>query len=232
MPAIAGYAQERIMSSLEQQPVKRDWTLVVIGSVLVFSAYTFLVVLPMARSVKAEIHDAGYPNTMYDLRLRMASEDSARFIDEYMPALQACGTRRELLKKSIEAVTVADGLYCEFGVATGGTINYIASLIPQKPIHGFDSFEGLPENWREGMPKGTFARMDLPRVRPNVVLHKGWFDQVLPGGRGDSAVLSRSFIWMPIFIRPQRPCWRGWPIEWFRARSSSSMSFSCIPDGS
>ena len=184
MPAIAGYAQERIMSSLEQQPVKRDWTLVVIGSVLVFSAYTFLVVLPMARSVKAEIHDAGYPNTMYDLRLRMASEDSARFIDEYMPALQACGTRRELLKKSIEAVTVADGLYCEFVVATGGTINYIASLIPQKPIHGFDSFEGLPENWREGMPKGTFARMDLPRVRPNVVLHKGWFDQVLPGWKG------------------------------------------------
>jgi hypothetical protein len=66
-------------------------------------------------------------------------------------------------------------------VATGGTINYIASVIPQKTIHGFDSFEGLPATWREGMPKGTFARMDLPHVLPNVVLHKGWFDQVLPG---------------------------------------------------
>jgi Macrocin-O-methyltransferase (TylF) len=164
---------------MEEQRAKFEWPIAIIVVVLVLSAYTFLVVRPMARSVVAEVHDSGYPKTIYDLRLHMGNEDAARFIDEYMPTLQACSTRRELLKKSVEAATV-DGLYCEFGVATGGTINYIASLTA-KPIHGFDSFEGLPEDWRDGMAKGYFARTGLPKVRSNVILHKGWFDQVLPG---------------------------------------------------
>jgi len=152
----------------------------VVGALSVaLAAYTTLVVVPIARGLSAQIHDSGYPRTFEDLRLRLASEDSARFIDEYMPTVQACRTRRELLKKSVTAVTV-DGLYCEFGVGSGGTVNYIASLIPQKPIHGFDAFEGLPEDWREGYTKGAFATK-IPQVLPNVVLHKGWFDQVLPG---------------------------------------------------
>lgn len=36
------------------------------------------------------------------------------------------------------------GMYCEFGVWKGTTINYIASKVPG-PVDGFDSFEGLPE---------------------------------------------------------------------------------------
>jgi hypothetical protein len=134
---------------MEPQPAKRDWPLMVIGLVgvlsVVLAAYTTLVVVPIARGLKREIRDSGYSSTFEDLRLRLASEDSARFVDEYMPAVQACQTRRELLKKSVTAVTV-DGLYCEFGVGSGGTVNYIASLIPQKKIHGFDAFEGLPED--------------------------------------------------------------------------------------
>ena len=44
---------------------------------------------------------------------------------------------------SFEAAPV----YCEFGVYKGETINFIASKIPHT-VHGFDSFEGLPEVWR------------------------------------------------------------------------------------
>ena len=49
------------------------------------------------------------------------------------------------------------------------------------PIYGFDSFEGLPDAWIPGFPKGYF-NMDgkLPPVAPNVVLVKGWFDETLP----------------------------------------------------
>ena len=46
-------------------------------------------------------------------------------------------------------------------------------------MHGFDSFEGLPEAWTATYQKGHFAQ-NLPEVRDNVELHVGWFDRSLP----------------------------------------------------
>ena len=49
------------------------------------------------------------------------------------------------------------------------------------PIYGFDSFEGLPDAWIPGFPKGYFdMKGSLPPVAPNVQLIKGWFDETLP----------------------------------------------------
>jgi len=71
----------------------------------------------------------------------------------------------------------------EFGVASGQTINQLADFWPDQPIYGFDSFEGLPEDWQKASdwirPKHTFAT-PLPVVRQNVQLVKGWFDTTLP----------------------------------------------------
>lgn len=71
------------------------------------------------------------------------------------------------------------GLYLEFGVYKGASINLIASEI-QAAVHGFDSFEGLPEDWRAGHAKGEFRVAALPAVRSNATLHKGWFSDTLP----------------------------------------------------
>lgn len=81
-----------------------------------------------------------------------------------------------------------DGLWLEFGVHAGGTINRIAKYTT-KTIYGFDSFEGLPEAWDGRIdgngvtyPKGTFSLGGwLPTVAPNVQLIKGWYSNVLPG---------------------------------------------------
>lgn len=71
-------------------------------------------------------------------------------------------------------------LWLEFGVASGKTINYISSFTKNK-VYGFDSFEGLPEKWRDGFEKGAFDQGgNLPRVNDNVVLLKGWFNATLP----------------------------------------------------
>lgn len=71
-------------------------------------------------------------------------------------------------------------LWLEFGVWTGRTINYISKFTNNK-VYGFDSFEGLPEWWRDGFGKGRFSMGgNLPRVNKNVELIKGWFDQTLP----------------------------------------------------
>lgn len=71
-------------------------------------------------------------------------------------------------------------LWLEFGVASGRTINYI-SKFTNDTVYGFDSFEGLPEKWRDGFEKGAFSRNgNFPVVNANVVLVKGWFHETLP----------------------------------------------------
>ncbi|KAL1530294.1 hypothetical protein AB1Y20_001205 [Prymnesium parvum] len=82
-----------------------------------------------------------------------------------------------------------DGLFLEFGVASGASINFIASRVPAgTKVHGFDSFQGLPEEWRADCGLGCFDREgELPPVLPNVVLHVGWFAEVLPGFLRDGA---------------------------------------------
>jgi len=57
-------------------------------------------------------------------------------------------------------------------------------------VHGFDSFEGLPEQWHV-QPKGAYSTCgEVPEVPPNVELHIGWFDATLPVfvGKNDQPV--------------------------------------------
>lgn len=73
-----------------------------------------------------------------------------------------------------------DTLWLEFGVASGRTINYI-SRFTEETVHGFDSFFGLPEKWRDGFEKDEFnLDGNLPEVNSNVSLIKGWFQDVVP----------------------------------------------------
>lgn len=48
-------------------------------------------------------------------------------------------------------------------------------------LHGFDSFEGLPEDWNHAITKGAFSLGgSIPRFSdPRVELFKGWFDETL-----------------------------------------------------
>ena len=93
--------------------------------------------------------------------------------------------RHYILKYVFENNHVADinltnTLWLEFGVATGNTINIISKYTKEN-IYGFDSFEGLPEKWRDGFDKGAFDRKgELPEVNANVKLIKGWFTETLP----------------------------------------------------
>lgn len=74
----------------------------------------------------------------------------------------------------------------EFGVFKAESINHIAQQYPEKTVYGFDSFEGLPEDWittdekNIDWPKGHFSVDNLPRVEKNVTLVKGWFNDTLP----------------------------------------------------
>lgn len=75
-----------------------------------------------------------------------------------------------------------DGLILEFGVRKGKTIKEIAVRKKNRICHGFDSFEGLPEDWSgQPYPKGSYSEKGkIPIVPKNVQIHKGWFNDTLP----------------------------------------------------
>jgi tetratricopeptide (TPR) repeat protein len=94
------------------------------------------------------------------------------------PDARLFGVSAELLRWTLDRATVS-GLVLEFGVRRGTSINHIAERAGQT-VHGFDSFEGLPEAWVNG-PHGLLSTgRQLPPVRDNVVLHPGWFEDTLP----------------------------------------------------
>jgi hypothetical protein len=65
----------------------------------------------------------------------------------------------------------------EFGVFNGHTINMISKKCNK--VYGFDSFEGLPEDWNGVCNKEHFKVNHLPKVDDNVILIKGWFNETL-----------------------------------------------------
>lgn len=105
-------------------------------------------------------------------------ESSEKYIELYMKDATVLHDKFTALDFAWDNISI-NGLICEFGVYSGLTVNYIAAKTDDT-VHGFDSFEGLPEDWREDFPKGKFALDTLPYVLENVQLHKGWFDDTLP----------------------------------------------------
>jgi hypothetical protein len=76
------------------------------------------------------------------------------------------------------------GMILEFGVSLGETMKVIQD-ITSRPIYGFDSWEGLPEDWLgiDGdkiQNKGTY-KSDPPEVASHVTLVNGLFQDSLPG---------------------------------------------------
>ena len=71
--------------------------------------------------------------------------------------------------------------YLEFGVYRGESINWwLNKLGIESNLYGFDSFEGLNEDWYFGCPKGTFKVESIPQiVAPNIRFVKGWFEDSL-----------------------------------------------------
>ena len=114
-------------------------------------------------------------------RHRRALASTVDFIEKNMPALDSVGSKKELLTRAFKLADVSGNrLICEFGVFMGYSINHLAKMTDQR-VFGFDSFEGLPEGWLDVWKAGAFAVPKPPRVRENVTLVKGWFNESLPG---------------------------------------------------
>lgn len=94
--------------------------------------------------------------------------------------------RDEVFNVVIERIHDKKVLYLEFGVNRGASMRYWSKALkhPETMLHGFDSFEGLPEDFDIDGPivrsthdnKGEIPDIDDSRVK----FFKGWFEDVLP----------------------------------------------------
>ena len=116
---------------------------------------------------------------LMDERHRRAAQSTYDFIDAnmqaamYMPA--KTGAWRE-----VAPTILPEGHILQFGVYTGGSINALADMLPNRQLNGFDSFQGLPENWSYTAAGSFDLQGKRPKVRDNVTLHAGWYDETLP----------------------------------------------------
>lgn len=113
-------------------------------------------------------------------RQQRALEQTGLFIEDQLPYVHSFETRYALFDYIFKSQKLNErqGLVCEFGVAAGKSINFIARRLKKHTIYGFDSFEGLPETWRANYAAGTF-KTALPSVRDNVQLIPGLFETTL-----------------------------------------------------
>lgn len=115
----------------------------------------------------------------------MAATSSADYMITHMMGAQNLVRRSSLLEFALAECAI-EGLVLEFGVYRGTSLRVIAERVGQE-VHGFDSFEGLPQDWTYFQKQGRFSlRGEAPAIdAPGVRIHKGWFDQTLPQFLGD-----------------------------------------------
>ena len=123
------------------------------------------------------------PSTGIVLRQR-AVEEAVDYIssEQRFDNVQVSLDNPSTLAAALKAVTL-DGTVAEFGVYKGKSLTQIAKFFPDRTVHAFDSFVGLPDAWG-GTSKGAGA-FDVGAKPPqlpvsNVEFHVGWFDDTVP----------------------------------------------------
>jgi predicted O-methyltransferase YrrM len=114
---------------------------------------------------------------------RDAAAASARFAAREMPTARAFHDPLSTLRYAVE-IAPAGGLALEFGVFRGRSLEVIAEGRGRRDVYGFDSFQGLPEDFRPHVRAGAFATTALPEV-DGAELVVGWFQDTLPGFLAD-----------------------------------------------
>lgn len=138
----------------------------------------------LGRIYSRVIHKYFLNDLHMELRVR-ARKDTIDYIESRLATALLARNRPKLLELCMQREKEAglNGLILEFGVAGGVTARIIGANAAPRTVHGFDSFEGLPGDWAGTADrKGSYTQHGkLPKVPANVKLHKGWFDQTLPG---------------------------------------------------
>ncbi len=132
------------------------------------------------KTIRRYLRDIYAKDLLLQLEIE-AMRESVDYIRRHMDASLIFTSWHALHRHAIEQAKL-NGLFLEFGVKKGETLREIAKMT-HSTVHGFDSFQGLPEDWTgTQLAKGRFSKQGkLPKVPGNVMLHPGWFAESLPG---------------------------------------------------
>jgi hypothetical protein len=108
--------------------------------------------------------------------------ESVTYVKEFCSDAILFDSREKLWEFSLKQLESAKPLIFEFGVAHGKSINFLSDACPESIIYGFDSFQGLEENWYSGNAlKGSISTNGkTPKVRKNIKLVIGSFKESIP----------------------------------------------------
>jgi len=137
-----------------------------------------------ARIIRANAFEVALTKSdLYQRLEQIATDESLEYIKKHMKDALCFSSfmKWRVLQYGLSNIKI-DGDILEFGVMDGNSITFIANKLKNKTIHGFDSFEGLPEDWTgHGLTKNALSRKGkLPKIPKNVILHRGLFaDEIL-----------------------------------------------------
>jgi Methyltransferase domain len=138
----------------------------------------------MVETLRLELRNFEYrtKNCLIYAAEQESARTSARFMLENLGGAKPFPHQWLTLDHALRCAADQPGMALEFGVFKGTTLRMIADARNGTEVYGFDSFDGLPEDWRPGFAAGHFAidEAGLPVV-PGATLVKGWFDATLPG---------------------------------------------------
>lgn len=145
--------------------------------------------------------------TPLDLLRAYAVQDSFEALRDHMTGAMLFEDKKRIrlwcLQQAVAALGT-DGLIAEFGVWRGHGVNLFARQLARSKvtIWGFDSFEGLEEDWTghtRGVEKGRYSLEGvLPQVKGNVQLIKGWVQDTVPGWLSDHPAAPLIFAHMDL----------------------------------
>lgn len=121
-------------------------------------------------------------------RNQRAARSTYDFVDAEMPGVPFIRNQMDMVRRLQPEISALRGNILDLGVYKGGSTRGLATIFPDHTIHGFDSFEGLPDDWAHVL-KGEFGEIKgrLPDMPKNVKLYKGWFSDTLPPWASDHA---------------------------------------------
>ncbi len=150
-----------------------------------FFKFLIIPILHYSRRIITILKQPLPPTSPHDLYVKEQTEASYNHFKKYFKDAillkNAKEIRKYAIKKAMENDKNLENFYLEFGVFKGKTISFFHEII-KKNIFGFDSFEGLREDWKgHNLEKGYGDQKGMvPKLHKDIVLIKGWVQDTVP----------------------------------------------------
>lgn len=139
--------------------------------------------------LKYLLEQTSYKYNMHDYLWEDSLKESAEFVKQHLSKAVLFRDMNNIWNYSVHLLnsnknfqSILKPMAFEFGVFKGESINFFSKALPSYKFYGFDSFEGIKENWfGHHAIKGDMSLSGkMPEVNNNVTLIKGWFDETVP----------------------------------------------------